>query len=82
MPIVVAASKAGKELGIARMRFVASSTDANYPMSIGIPAITVNGGGEDFGSHSLDEWYDDGVDGFLGPQFTAVLIAIIVGLKG
>jgi acetylornithine deacetylase/succinyl-diaminopimelate desuccinylase-like protein len=82
MPIVVAATKAAKELGLTRMRYVATSTDANYPMSIGIPAITVNAGGEDFGSHSLDEWYDDGVDGFLGPQFTAVLIAIIVGLKG
>jgi hypothetical protein len=51
-------------------------------MSIGIPAITVNGGGDESGSHSLDEWYDDGPDGWLGPQFTAVLIAIIVGLKG
>lgn len=82
MPIVVAATKAAKELGLTRMRYVATSTDANYPMSLGIPAITVNAGGDDFGSHSLDEWYDDGVDGFLGPQFTAVLIAIIVGLKG
>jgi len=82
MPIVVAAAKAAKELGITRMRYVATSSDANYPMSIGIPAITVNAGGDDAGSHSLDEWYDDGVDGFLGPQFTAILIGIIVGLKG
>jgi tripeptide aminopeptidase len=82
MPIVVAATKAGKELGLTRMRYVASSTDANYPMSIGVPGITVNGGGDDSGAHSLDEWYDDGTDGFLGPQFTAVLIAIIAGLKG
>jgi acetylornithine deacetylase/succinyl-diaminopimelate desuccinylase-like protein len=82
MPIVVAAAKAAKELGVTRMRYVATSTDANYPMSIGIPAITVNAGGDDAGSHSLDEWYDDGADGFLGPQFTAILIGIIVGLKG
>lgn len=80
-PIAVAATKAGAELGLTRMRFGASSTDANYPLSIGIPAITVNGGGTEDGSHSLDEWYDDGTDGYLGPQFTAVLIAIIVGLK-
>ena len=64
------------------VRLVATSTDANYPMSIGVPAITVNGGGDENGSHSLDEWYDDGPDGWLGPQFTAILIAIIVGLKG
>jgi tripeptide aminopeptidase len=81
-PIVVAAAKAARELGLTRMRYLATSTDANYPMSIGVPAITVNAGGEDAGAHSLDEWYDDGTDGFLGPQFTAILIAIIVGLKG
>jgi acetylornithine deacetylase/succinyl-diaminopimelate desuccinylase-like protein len=81
MPIIVAAAKAAKEVGITRMRYGASSTDANYPMSVGIPAITVNGGGDDSGAHSLDEWYDDGADGFLGPQFAAVLIAIIAGLK-
>jgi acetylornithine deacetylase/succinyl-diaminopimelate desuccinylase-like protein len=81
-PIVSAAAKAAQQLGLTRMRYVATSTDANYPMSIGIPAITVNGGGSEDGSHSLDEWYDDGADGWLGPQFTAILIAIIVGVKG
>jgi acetylornithine deacetylase/succinyl-diaminopimelate desuccinylase-like protein len=81
-PIVAAAAKAAKEVGLSRMRYGATSTDANLPMSMGIPAITINAGGQDSGSHSLDEWYDDGADGFLGPQFTAVLIAIIVGLKG
>jgi acetylornithine deacetylase/succinyl-diaminopimelate desuccinylase-like protein len=81
-PIVAAAARAAKELGLTRMRYVATSTDANYPMSKGIPAITVNGGGDESGSHSLDEWYDDGTDGFIGPQFVAILIGIIVGLKG
>ena len=81
-PIVAAAQAAAKQLGLPPLRLVATSTDANFPMSIGIPAITVNGGGDESGSHSLDEWYDDGPDGWLGPQFTAVLIAIIVGLKG
>ena len=81
-PIVAAAATAAAQLGLTRMRYVATSTDANYPMSIGVPAITVNGGGSEDGSHSLDEWYDDGPNGWLGPQFTAILIAIIVGLKG
>jgi acetylornithine deacetylase/succinyl-diaminopimelate desuccinylase-like protein len=80
-PIVVAAQNAAKQLGLRPLRLVASSTDANYPMSVGVPAITVNGGGDESGSHSLAEWYDDGVDGWLGPQFTAILIAIIVGVK-
>jgi tripeptide aminopeptidase len=81
-PIAVAASKAAAQLGLGQVHFGASSTDANYPMSIGVPAITVNGGGRDSGSHSLDEWYDDGANGWTGPQFTAILIGIIVGLKG
>ena len=81
-PIVVAAATAAAQLGLTRMRYVATSTDANYPMSVGVPAITVNGGGSEDGSHSLDEWYDDGPNGWLGPQFTAILIAIIVGVKG
>jgi acetylornithine deacetylase/succinyl-diaminopimelate desuccinylase-like protein len=36
----------------------ASSTDANMPMSLGIPAITIGSGGSGGRSHSLDEWID------------------------
>ncbi len=39
-------------------RFEASSTDANIPLSLGIPALGVGGGGHGGGSHSLSEWYD------------------------
>jgi acetylornithine deacetylase/succinyl-diaminopimelate desuccinylase-like protein len=35
-----------------------SSTDANIPLSLGIPAIAVGGGGRAGGAHSLGEWYD------------------------
>jgi len=35
-----------------------SSTDANIPLSAGIPAIAVGGGGKGGGSHTLAEWYD------------------------
>jgi acetylornithine deacetylase/succinyl-diaminopimelate desuccinylase-like protein len=38
--------------------FGASSTDANLPMSLGIPAITVGSGGGGGRGHSLDEWID------------------------
>lgn len=38
----------------------AGSTDANVPMSLGIPAVTIGGGGNTFGAHSLSEcWTDD-----------------------
>jgi hypothetical protein len=35
-----------------------SSTDANIPLSIGIPAIAIGGGGRGGGAHSLQEWYE------------------------
>ncbi len=35
-----------------------SSSDANLPMSLGIPAITIGAGGESFDAHALTEWFD------------------------
>ena len=35
-----------------------SSTDANMPMSLGIPGITIGSGGSGGRAHSLDEWID------------------------
>jgi tripeptide aminopeptidase len=34
-----------------------SSTDSNIPISRGIPAITIGGGGVAGGAHSLNEWF-------------------------
>lgn len=34
------------------------STDANIPISLGIPAIAVGSGGNGGGIHTLQEWYD------------------------
>ncbi|MDO8378719.1 M20/M25/M40 family metallo-hydrolase [Phenylobacterium sp.] len=36
----------------------ASSTDANVPMSLGIPAVTIGSGGKGGRAHALDEWID------------------------
>jgi acetylornithine deacetylase/succinyl-diaminopimelate desuccinylase-like protein len=41
-----------------RSRLERSSTDANIPLSLGIPAIALGGGGKGGGSHTLEEWYD------------------------
>jgi tripeptide aminopeptidase len=41
-----------------RSRLERSSTDANIPLSLGIPAISIGGGGKANGSHTIDEWYD------------------------
>lgn len=37
----------------------ASSTDANVPISLGIPSVTLGAGGESGGIHTLGEWYRD-----------------------
>lgn len=34
------------------------STDANLPLSLGIPAIAIGAGGTGGGIHTLNEWYD------------------------
>jgi acetylornithine deacetylase/succinyl-diaminopimelate desuccinylase-like protein len=52
----------------------ASSTDSNVPMALGIPAITIGGGGVGTGAHTLEETYDS-TDSHLGPQ-VAILLAV------
>jgi tripeptide aminopeptidase len=78
-PIVQTALAAGKALGFTSST-VASSTDANIPISLGIPAIRIGGGGDAEGAHSLGEWYDDGPNGYLGPQWAALLVAALAGV--
>ncbi|WP_438483038.1 M20/M25/M40 family metallo-hydrolase [Oleiharenicola lentus] len=51
----------------------ASSTDSNYPMNLGIPAITVGKGGVGTGAHSLAEAYDP-IESWKGPQHTLLLV--------
>jgi tripeptide aminopeptidase len=60
----------------------ASSTDANYPMSLGIPSVTIDAGGTGGGTHSLGEWYDDGMDGWKGPQWALLLVLSLAGVSG
>ncbi|MGB7666352.1 MAG: M20/M25/M40 family metallo-hydrolase [Candidatus Acidiferrales bacterium] len=56
-PLLTAIENADRYLGN-RSRLERSSTDANLPLSLGIPAIAIGGGGEGGGAHSLNEWYD------------------------
>lgn len=78
--IVQTAIAAAKALGVTSTTG-ASSTDANLPISMGIPAISIDGGGQGGGSHSLAEWYDDGTNGWLGPQWAALLISALAGVR-
>ena len=56
-PLVVAAAKALKSEGL-KVKYTASSTDANMPSSLGTPAITISAGGRAENMHSLSEWHD------------------------
>jgi acetylornithine deacetylase/succinyl-diaminopimelate desuccinylase-like protein len=78
--IVRAAVDAARALGVTS-ELGAGSTDANLPMSLGIPAITIDGGGQGRGSHSLAEQYDDGERGWLGPQWAALVTLALVGVR-
>lgn len=74
--IVRTAVTAGRSLGFTTSTS-ASSTDANFPMSLGIPAITIDGGGDGRGAHATSESYDDGDRGWLGPQWAALIVATL-----
>jgi len=78
-PIVRAALATARRLGMSPT-LGASSTDANFPISLGVPAITIDGGGDGNGAHSLSEWYSDGPQGYLGPQWALRLVAVLAGL--
>lgn len=72
-PIVQAAVAVTKALGFAAT-LDEGSTDANYPQSLGIPAITIDGGGRGRGAHALDESFDT-TDSWMGTQ-RALLLTI------
>ncbi len=57
-----------------------SSTDANIPMSLGIPAIAIGGGGTSGNVHTPDEWFDPTHREF-GVQRLLFLIAVLAGME-
>lgn len=56
-----------------------SSTDANVPISLGIPAATIGAGGVGGGVHTPGEWYDNET-GVLGIQRAMLALLGIAGL--
>jgi len=63
-------------LGI-RARLDCASTDANIPMSLGIPAVSIGAGGQGGGAHTTAEWYrPDGRD--LGLKRIALTAALLL----
>jgi tripeptide aminopeptidase len=55
-----------------------ASTDANIPLSLGIPAVSIGGGGEGGGIHTYGEWYD-GRGRDLGLRRILLLLLAVAG---
>lgn len=72
---IVRAARAATRLLGDHAEMVASSTDANVPIALGIPAIAIGAGGESGGTHTLDEWYTN--DG--GPEGIERCLLILLG---
>ncbi len=75
------ASLAFEQLGVDFRGWSISSTESDGHMSLGIPAIAVDGGGEGGGAHSPDEWFVP-ADSHLGPQASLLVILGLAGIDG
>jgi di/tripeptidase len=81
-PIVQAAEKSVAAVAPRqKVTLAGSSTDSNQPMSLGIPAVTIGGGGEGGNWHSRNEWFKP-TDAYLGPQRALLAILMLQGLDG
>ncbi len=78
-PLLAALLAADNQLGN-RSRRERSSTDANIPLSMGIPAISLGAGGRSGGAHTLEEWYDP-AGRELGLQRVALTVLAVAGLE-
>jgi len=73
--IVRSAAAATRAIG-GSPELAVSSTDANIPMALGIPAITMGAGGEAGAAHTTEEWYRNvqGPEGILRALLTLALM--------
>lgn len=56
------------------------STDAGFPVSLGIEAIAVGGGGRWLGMHSLEESFDS-TDSYRGTQRVFLITLALAGAR-
>lgn len=80
-PVLQTARSAQKVLGIELTKYMCASTDANAPMSLGIPATCLSSGGRGMNAHSVTEYFEM-VDTQLGPQLVFLTAAALVGACG
>jgi acetylornithine deacetylase/succinyl-diaminopimelate desuccinylase-like protein len=75
-PVVAIAMAATRAAGREPVGAIAS-TDANIPLSRGIPAITIGAGGRGGGAHTSDEWYEN----THGPRGLGRALSIMLALS-
>ncbi len=78
-PLVQTASAVIRAFGM-NPTYSISSTDANIPISMGIPGVTLDAGGRGGRNHSLDEWID--VEKTASVNGINVAMAILLSLAG
>jgi acetylornithine deacetylase/succinyl-diaminopimelate desuccinylase-like protein len=78
MPLVQRSVAATRAFGI-EPRLQISSTDANLPLSLGIPAITISRGGRGGNAHSPNEWWEN-KDAHIGIQIGLITLLAEAGL--
>lgn len=80
-PAVLAAVAASRAMGLEANMNYSGSTNANIPMSLGIPALTLGYGGVSRNIHSLRESYDP-TDAYRAAQKALLTIFALAGLEG
>ncbi len=76
-PLIRAAIQATIGIG-RRPELATASTDANVPISLGIPSIAIGAGGRGGGVHTSAEWYDNTE----GRHGVARALTVLVGAAG
>jgi acetylornithine deacetylase/succinyl-diaminopimelate desuccinylase-like protein len=74
-PIVQTALAAARALDIG-LSPIESSTDANIPIQLKIPAITIGAGGQGTGPHTVGETFDTS-DAWRGTQYAALVVIVL-----
>ncbi|RJF91582.1 M20/M25/M40 family metallo-hydrolase [Sphingomonas cavernae] len=80
-PIVTFTAAAARAQGFSP-EYEASSTDANVPISLGVPAITIGSGGTGERAHSTDEYIDvEATESLRGLQVGLLSLLAVAGME-
>jgi tripeptide aminopeptidase len=78
--LIMAAKISSELLGIKFVKSGPSSTNANVPISMGIPALCMGAGGRGGGIHTREEWFDP-AQAWKSVQHAALLLVACAGLE-